>query len=196
MAKKIILAITGASGSLYAVEFLRLMAELEVEVHGVISNAGRQVLEIELGLSPEQLPPCRWFAIDNFAAPMASGSSLYDAMAVLPCTMGTLSAIANGSSINLIHRAADVCLKERRPLVLSVRETPFNQVHIENMLRADRAGAIICPAMPAFYHKPRTIDDLARDYAARVASLLGLQVPAMKHWGGVGAGSLPEDEQC
>lgn len=192
MAKRIILAITGASGSLYAVEFLRLMAELGVEVHGVISSAGRQVLAIELGLTPDELPPCRWFAIDNFAAPMASGSSLYDAMAVLPCTMGTLAAIANGNSSNLIHRAADVSLKERRPLVLAVRETPFNRVHIENMLRADRAGAIVCPAMPAFYHKPRTIDDLARDYAARVASLLGIQSPTLKRWQGV----LEEDERC
>jgi len=186
--KKIILAITGASGSLYAVEFLKLMAELEVEVHGVISNAGRQVLELELGLPPEQLPACHWFAIDNFAAPMASGSSLYHGMAVLPCTMGTLAAIANGNSNNLIHRAADVCLKERRRLVLAVRETPFNRVHLENMLRADGAGAVICPAMPAFYHQPQTILDLARDYAARVATALGLEVPLMRRWQGLAGG--------
>ena len=182
--KKMILAITGASGSLYALEFLRLMAELQVEVHGLISKAGRQVLQLELGLTPEQLPACRWFAIDNFAAPMASGSSLYHGMAVLPCSMGTLAAIANGNSHNLIHRAADVCLKERRRLVLAVRETPFNRIHLENMLRADGAGAVICPAMPAFYHQPRTILDLARDYAARVASLLGVEVPDMQRWQG------------
>ena len=191
MKKKIVLAITGASGSLYAVEFLRIMAELGCEVHGLISDAGRQVLQIELGLTPEQLPPCRWFAIDDFTGPMASGSSLYDGMVVLPCTMGTLAAIANGNSNNLIHRAADVTLKERRPLVLSVRETPFNRVHIENMLRADRAGAIICPAMPAFYHRPQSIVDLARDYAARVASLLGVQVATMRRWEGP-----PEGAQC
>ena len=191
MKKKIVLAITGASGSLYAVEFLKIMEELGCEVHGLISAAGRQVLNIELGLHPSQLPPCRWFAIDDFTAPMASGSSLYDGMAVLPCTMGTLAAIANGNSNNLIHRAADVTLKERRPLVLAVRETPFNRVHIENMLRADQAGAIICPAMPAFYHRPQTIVDLARDYAARVASLLGLQVATMRRWEGP-----PEGERC
>lgn len=185
--KKIILAITGASGSLYAVEFLRLMAELRVEVHGIISRAGRQVLQLELGLTPEQLADCRWFAVDNFAAPMASGSSLYLGMAVLPCTMGTLAAIANGNSNNLIHRAADVCLKERRRLVLAVRETPFNRIHLENMLRADGAGAIICPAMPAFYHRPSTIVDLARDYAMRVATLLGLEVPTMQRWQGLDA---------
>lgn len=185
MKKRIILAITGASGSLYAVEFLRIMNELGCEVHGLISAAGRQVLHIELGLTPEQLPPCQWFASDDFTAPMASGSSLYDGMAVLPCTMGTLAAIANGNSNNLLHRAADVTLKERRPLVLAVRETPFNRVHLENMLRADQAGAIICPAMPAFYHQPLTITDLARDFAARVASLLGVRVPTMRRWGGV-----------
>ena len=116
---------------------------------------------------------------------MASGSSLYHGMAVLPCTMGTLAAIANGNSNNLIHRAADVCLKERRRLVLAVRETPFNRVHIENMLRADQAGAVMCPAMPAFYHQPQTILDLARDYAARVATVLGLEVPTMRRWQGL-----------
>jgi len=188
MKKRIVLAITGASGSLYALEFLRIMDELGCEVHGLISAAGRQVLKIELGLTPEELPPCRWFAIDDFTAPMASGSSLYDGMAVLPCTMGTLAAIAGGNSNNLIHRAADVTLKERRPLVLAVRETPFNRVHLENMLRADQAGAVICPAMPAFYHQPQTITDLARDYAARVASLLGLPAPGMRRWQGMPEG--------
>lgn len=184
MSGAIILAITGASGSLYAVEFLTVMAELGVEVHAVISNAGRQVLRIELGLCPEQLPACRWFAIDDFTAPMASGSSLYYGMAVLPCTMGTLAAIANGNSLNLIHRAADVCLKERRRLVLAVRETPLNRVHLNNMLLADQAGAIICPAMPAFYHKPQTLMELARDYAMRVAAALGIEAPAMRRWNG------------
>jgi len=185
---KIILAITGASGSLYALEFLRLMEELEVTVHGVISTAGRQVLGLELGLTPEQLPPCRWFAINDLAAAMASGSSLYHGMAVLPCSMGTLAAIANGNSTNLIHRAADVCLKERRRLVLAVRETPFNRVHLENMLRADGAGAVICPAMPAYYHRPETITDLARDYASRLAQALGLTVPSLRRWPGLTPG--------
>lgn len=194
MNKRIILAVTGASGALYALEFLRLMAELEVEVHGVISSAGRQVLRIELGLTPDRLPPCRWFNQEDFTAPMASGSSLYHGMAVLPCTMGSLAAIAGGHTINLIHRAADCSLKERRPVVLAVRETPFNQIHIENMLKASRAGAIICPAMPAFYHRPQTIDELARDFAARVALLLGIEVPSVKRWAGVAEG--PEVLSC
>lgn len=188
MTKRIILAITGASGSIYAREFLALMEELKVEVHGVISKAGRQVLGIELDLAPEDLPPCRWFDSDDFTSPMASGSSLYHGMAVLPCTMGTLAAIANGNSYNLIHRAADVCLKERRTLVLGVRETPLNRVHLDNMVRADQAGAIICPPMPAFYHHPATLTDFARDYATRVASLLGIEVPTMHRWNGIDLG--------
>jgi len=184
--KKIILAITGASGSLYAVEFLRLVSDLDVEVHGVISGAGGKVLGLEEKLAPQQLPAVRhWYAIDNLAAPMASGSARYDAMVVLPCTMGTLAAIANGLSINLIHRAADVMLKERKPLVLAVRETPFNRTHLQNMLAASDAGAIICPAMPAFYHLPENLRDMARHFAGRVAAQIGLQVPGLKEWSGI-----------
>ena len=184
MSRPIILAITGASGAPYVLEFLRIMEELQVEVQAIISPAGEKVLEIELGLGATDLRHIsKWYAADDFTAPMASGSSLYQGMAVLPCTMGTLAAIANGHSNNLIHRAADVSLKERRPLLLAVRETPFNRVHLKNMLQADEAGAIICPAMPGFYHKPESITELARDYAGRVASLLGIDVPDLKRWG-------------
>lgn len=182
---KIILAITGASGSIYALEFLRIMQELEVEVDGIISGAGEKVLAIETGLTPEKLEGVtKWFGVDDFTAPMASGSSPYKGMVVLPCTMGTLSAIANGQSGNLIHRAADVTLKERRNLVLAVRETPFNLIHLKNMVKAHEAGAIICPAIPSFYHKPVRIEDLAQDFACRVASLLGYDIPGMKQWKG------------
>ena len=183
--KRIILAITGASGSIYAVKFLELMTGMGVEVEGLISKSGEQVLALETGLTPERLPGCRWFPVDDFTAPMASGSHLHHGMVVLPCTMGTLAAIANGHSANLIHRAADVTLKERRPLVLAARETPLNRVHLKNMLRADQAGAIICPPMPAFYHRPQDIAELAGDFAARVASLLGLDPPAMRRWQGL-----------
>ncbi len=185
---KIILAITGASGSLYALEFLRVMEDLNVEVHGIISGAGEKVLTIETGLTPEKLSGvAKWFSADDFTAPMASGSARYESMVVLPCTMGTLSAIAHGQSGNLIHRAADVVLKERRRLVLAVRETPLNLIHLQNMVRAHEAGAIICPAIPSFYQKPLTIEDLAQNFACRVASLLGYEVPGMKQWKGVDA---------
>lgn len=184
--EKIILAITGASGSIYAVEFLKIMAKLKVEVHGVISSSGEKVLKLETGFEKETLPGVnKWFAADDFTAPMASGSSLYRGMVILPCTMGTLSAVANGQSENLIHRAADVTLKERRRLVLAVRETPFNRIHLQNMVAANDAGAIICPPMPAFYHKPNTIEDIGRDFACRVASLLGFSIPEMKRWQGI-----------
>lgn len=184
--KKIILAITGATGSLYVRQFLSLMEEAEVDVHGIISSAGRQVLSLEENMTAEELPCItKWFAEDNFAAPMASGSSSYDAMVVLPCTMGSLAAIANGLSLNLIHRAADVMLKEKKPLVLAVRETPLNRNHLENMLKAHDAGVVICPPMPAFYNKPETIADLAFHFAARLASQIGITVPGLKRWKGL-----------
>ncbi len=183
--KRMILAITGASGSLYAVEFFNIMAGLGVEVDALISSAGEKVLQIELGMDKGDCCNVhRWYDADDFTAPMASGSSRYDGMAVLPCSMGTLGAIACGQSRNLLHRAADVMLKERRPLVLAVRETPFNGVHLKNMLTAHEAGAIICPAMPAFYHRPVGINDLAHDFAVRVAALLGVEDPAMRRWEG------------
>ncbi len=186
MKAKIILAVTGASGSLYVPAFLQIMHDLKVEVHAVISSSGQKVLELELGIKAEELEHVgQWFDADDFTAPMASGSSDYQGMAVLPCTMGTLGAIANGQSNNLIHRAADVCLKERRKVVLSVRETPLNRIHLHNMMLANDAGAIICPPMPAFYHKPACLEDLARDFSGRVASLLGFDVPNMSRWSGV-----------
>jgi 4-hydroxy-3-polyprenylbenzoate decarboxylase len=189
MKKKIILGITGATGSLYALEFLKLMAATDAEVHGIISEAGEQVLRLELGIGKEGLSPyvAQWHDIKNFAAPMSSGSSRFDGMAVLPCTMGTLAAIANGLTRNLIHRAADVTLKERRPLVLAVRETPLSRVHLSNMLKADEAGAIICPPMPAFYHHPENLEAMARAFAGRVASLLGFDLPDLPRWGGESA---------
>ena len=184
--KKIIVAITGATGSLYVKQFLALMQEAEVEVHGIISSARRQVLSLEENIIPEELSGVsEWFSEDNFAAPMASGSSCYDAMVVLPCTMGSLAAIANGFSLNLIHRAADVMLKERKPLILAVRETPLNRNHLENMLKAHDAGAVICPPMPAFYNKPETIDDLSFHFAARLAAQIGIEVPGLKRWQGI-----------
>ncbi|MEW6593838.1 MAG: UbiX family flavin prenyltransferase [Thermodesulfobacteriota bacterium] len=185
MKKKIILGITGATGSLYALEFLKLMAAADAEVHAIISEAGEQVLRLELGIGTSEFSPyvARWHDIGNFAAPMSSGSSRFDAMAVLPCTMGTLAAIANGLTRNLIHRAADVILKERRPLVLAVRETPLNRVHLANMLKADEAGAIICPPMPAFYHQPENLTAMARAFAGRVAALLGFDLPDLPRWG-------------
>ena len=147
------------------------------EVHGIISTAGLKVLDIELGLQLIDLPEqVIWHDEQDFTAPMASGSAGFAAMIVVPCTMGTLAAIAGGLSMNLIHRAADVMLKERRPLILGVRETPFNRNHLTNMLTAHDAGAIICPPMPAMYQAPKNFIEMANNYGARLAELAGLSV--------------------
>ncbi|MDR2549260.1 MAG: UbiX family flavin prenyltransferase [Desulfobulbus sp.] len=175
--RRILLGITGATGMLYLPALLELLADQSIEVHGIASETGRKVLAFELGLVPEQLPlVSSWFAPEDFFAPPASGSARYDAMVVLPCSMGSLAAIANGCCGNLIHRSADVALKERRPLLLAVRETPLNRTHLRNMLAAHEAGAIICPPMPSFYHHPRTTEDLARHFAARLCDVLGIPV--------------------
>ena len=181
--KRIILAITGASGSILAIELLRILSEASVEVHGIISDAGRKVLSFETGHDPEDLDGVgAWHDIRDFAAPMSSGSADFSAMIVLPCSMGTLASIACGISQNLIHRAADVTLKEKRPLILAVRETPFNKTHLVNMLKVHDAGATIFPVMPSFYHKPKSVPEIARNFAARIADSLGVQVAGMKRW--------------
>jgi flavin prenyltransferase len=183
--KRLVLAVTGASGSLYVPEFLKLARRAEVEVHAIISEAGRKVMELELGMAPADLDPYlgKWHDCMDFTAPMASGSSQFDAMLVLPCTMGTLAAVANGISGNLIHRAADVMLKEGKPLVLAVRETPLNRVHLQNMLKAQEAGAVIYPAMPSFYHRPADMTEMACAFAGRLCDRLGIPVEGMKRWG-------------
>ncbi len=184
--KKILLAITGATGMLYVVEFLRLLSREKVEIDAVISDAGRQVLWLEKDLDTKELPGVStWYDIVDFTAPPASGSSRYEAMIILPCTMGTLAAIAGGFSGNLIHRAADVTLKERRPLLLAVREMPFNRTHLRNMLIVHDAGATVCPPIPSFYHKPRSLEEMARNYSGRLCDLLGIETEGLKRWQGV-----------
>lgn len=180
---KILLGITGASGMLFVSSFLNSLAALDVTVHGICSASGKDVLKMEQGLVPEGLPVVsRWFNYDDLSAPPASGSSDYSSMVVLPCTMGTLAAIAGGLSINLIHRAADVMLKERKKLVLAVRETPFNRTHLKNMLTVHDAGAVICPTMPSYYLQPKTLDEAAMTYSWRLADQLALVIPHRKRW--------------
>ena len=182
--KKLILAVTGATGMIYIPPFLRILQENDVTVHAIISDAGRKVLQIESNLEVTDLKGVdRWFDIEEFTAPVASGSSKYDAMVVLPCTVSTLGAIANGYSGNLIHRAADVTLKEKRPLLLAVRETPLNRTHLNNRLRVHDAGATIFPPMVSFYHQPASIDDLALQFAGRLCDHLGIQASSQKRWG-------------
>lgn len=181
--KKILLGVTGASGMLFLTAFLEALGKVDVIVHGICSAAGRDVLKMEEALEPEDLKHIsEWFAFDNLGAPPASGSSNYYAMVILPCTMGSLAAIAGGMSINLIHRAADVMLKERRPLVLAVRETPLNRTHLKNMLSVHDAGGVICPTMPSYYLQPKTLKEAAETYSWRLADQLGLEIPDRKRW--------------
>lgn len=183
--KKVVLAITGASGSILAIEFLKLMKEPSVEIHAMISDAGQKVLELEEDKTLDNIKDLAtaWYDVHDFTAPMASGSACFDAMVVLPCSMGTLASIANGFSGNLIHRAADVTLKERRPLLLAVRETPFNRTHLKNMLNVYDAGATICPPMPSFYHKPGSIQEMAKNFCGRLADLLDIEIKNLPRWG-------------
>ena len=184
--KRLVIALTGASGMLYARElFGYLQTRPDLEVHAVCSAAGEQVLRLELGLGLQELlgPRTILHAVDNFAAPPASGSFRVRAMVVIPCSMGTLGAIAQGQSRNLIHRAAEVNLKERRPLILVVRETPLSLIHLRNLQQAAEAGATIFPAMPGFYQQPRSLEDLARNFVGRILDHLGLEHDLTRRWG-------------
>ena len=180
-------AITGASGAGYARRLLRAIPRRDYDVWLVSSEAGRLVYESETGLAlKDDLPPeVHVYEESDFTAPIASGSFLCAGMVIVPCTMGTLGAIAAGLSQNLIHRAADVCLKERRPLILVPRETPLNRVHLANMLRAAEAGAIILPAMPGFYHGPRSIEDIIDFVVARILDQLGIAHNLVEPWAGL-----------
>ncbi len=193
--------VTGASGAILAKKMLALLEEdaRVARVHLVITEAGQRLFAEELGITSGDLKqlPSRILGhtvakIDvlpnkDVGASIASGSYAVDAMVVIPCSMGTLGAIANGISDDLVARAADVMLKEGRKLVLCVRDTPFNRVHLENMLRAQQAGAVIMPAVPAFYHQPKTIEDLVIQYVCRVLAQIGLSQEKMYRWAGAPA---------
>jgi len=176
--KRIILAITGASGSIYALKLLEKFNTLKTppsEIAVVFSDTAKEIWEFETGQRYIPVPPAKVFENNNFYAPFASGSSDYDTMIVCPASMGTMGRIANGVSDDLICRAADVMLKERRRLILVPRETPYNLIHIRNMESLTCAGAIICPATPSFYCKPITINDLVMTVVDRIISLSGFE---------------------
>lgn len=184
--KKLLVAVTGASGMLYLTALLKELDGTDVIVHGICSSSGRKVLAMEQQVQPENLPFVEeWFDDGDFAAPPASGSSDYSGMIIIPCTMGTLAAVAGGMSINLIHRAADVMLKERRRLILAVRETPLNRTHLQNMLAVHDAGGIICPPMPGYYLNPRSLEEAARTYCWKITDLLNIEVVGRQRWGDV-----------
>src|SRR6202522_1634447 len=196
--KSITVGITGASGAIYAQAVLRLLdADPSVErVFLVSTETGMRLLATELGVVPSEskkLPslltgtPAKkieFLPNKDVGAVIASGSTVVDGMVVIPCSAGTLGSIAAGTASDLLTRAADVCLKERRPLVLCLRETPLNRIHLENMLRVHDAGATVMPAMPAFYYAPKSIDDIVTQFSYRVLAQLGLPQEKQYRWRG------------
>jgi 4-hydroxy-3-polyprenylbenzoate decarboxylase len=175
---KIILAVTGASGSVYALRLLEKLRNLEEkpdEIAVVFSDRGREIWEYENGYRFLAGPGIREYSNNDFYAPFASGSSVYGTMIICPASMGITGRIAGGTADDLISRAADVILKERRKLIIVPRETPYNLIHIQNMEKLTLAGAIICPASPSFYSLPKTIDDLVMTVVDRIIDLAGLK---------------------
>ena len=182
---RILLAVTGASGILYAHRLAKALAET-IELHLIISEAALTVIKAETALAPHELMDLAHATHDpnDITAPPASGSWLHLGMVVCPCSMASLAAIARGTGSNLIHRSADVTLKEGRPLVLVPRETPLNTIHLENMLMAARAGAAILPACPAFYHRPSTLEEMADQLAGKIMDRLGIGHELFPRWSG------------
>ena len=184
---RVVVGITGATGALYGVRLLQRLKATGCETHLVASPAGVLNVHHELGLDRNALEALADTAYNpaDVGAAIASGSFATTAMVVAPCSMKTLAAIAHGLSDNLLSRAADVTLKERRRLVLMVRETPFNLAHLRNMTAVTEMGGVIFPPLPAFYHRPATIDDLVNDTVERVLSLLGVADAQPKAWAGL-----------
>lgn len=181
---RIVVAVTGASGSAYGVRLVEALSAADHEVLLILTRAGRTVLEMETGRQPEslRLPGVTLLDEEDIAAAPASGSFRTDGMVIAPCSMRTLNAVATGQASNLVQRAADVTLKERRPLIIVPRETPLNRLHLENMLRAHDAGAVIMPAMPAFYARAGSVDDLVGAFAGRILDLLGIENDLAPRW--------------
>ena len=197
---RLIIALTGATGAIYGVRLLEMLRETDVETHLIISPWGRRTLLHETTYTVDKvlaLADVSYVANDQGAA-ISSGSFLTMGMAVVPCSMRTLAAIAHGLGDNLIHRAADVVLKERRKLLLAPRETPLSDIHLKNMLKLSRMGTVICPPMPGFYQRPESIDDIVNQTAVRILDQFGIHMNSPGRWGeayelGM-AGKLPVED--
>ena len=187
-----VIGITGASGSIYGIRLIQELGRRNHNVNVVITSAGKQVMNEERGVFGfEQMDKLgltetsnnvRIWENDNFEAPFMSGSNAPEAVVIIPCSMGKLSAVANGISGNLLERIADVALKERKQLILVVRETPLSLIHLENMVKVAKAGGQILPAMPAFYYHPKTIDDMVNFVVGKVMNLLRIEHNLFKGW--------------
>jgi 4-hydroxy-3-polyprenylbenzoate decarboxylase len=182
--RRLIVGITGATGTIYGVRALELLRELDIETHLVVSRAGDMARAYETDLSAQQLRALAsvHYAIGDVAAAISSGSYVTLGMLIAPCSMRSLAEIATGVTTTLLTRAADVVLKERRRLVLLVRETPLSLIHIRNMQTVTESGGIIAPPVPAFYTKPRTIDEMVDQTVGRALDLFGLEAPGLRRW--------------
>jgi 4-hydroxy-3-polyprenylbenzoate decarboxylase len=192
MPRRIVIGISGASGVIYGVRILELLRETDFETHLIISRAGRLNIEIETDYKPDAVEAMADFAYDHndMAAPLASGSFLTEGMVVVPCTIKSLSAIANSYNENLLVRTADVTLKEKRKLVLVVRETPLHVGHLRLMTMAAEMGAHLLPPMPSFYHQPETIDDIINQTIGKIFDYLGINHALFTRWGEEGKSGI------
>ena len=181
---KLTIAITGASGVIYGKRLLEELHNKKVETHLVISQAAKKIIKLELETSEKTLEKLanHVYEIDDWSSPIVSGSFIMDGMVIVPCSMKTLAGIASGFAENVILRAADVALKEQRKLILVPRETPLNIIHLRNMLDLAKQGVIIVPSMPAYYHKPKNIDDLVDFVVGRILDVLGIEHDLYQRW--------------
>jgi flavin prenyltransferase len=185
--KKIVVAVTGASGAVYASRLLKKLIQIHssgfpMELAVIYTQNAKTVYETELNQAFETHPECQYYGLQDFSAPCASGSGQFETMIIIPCSMGTLGRIAQGISNDLITRAADVILKERRRLICVARETPYNLIHIKNMEAITLAGGIICPATPSFYSRPATVEEVIDTVVDRVIDLAGVPLKTYR-WG-------------
>jgi 4-hydroxy-3-polyprenylbenzoate decarboxylase len=184
---KLVIGISGASGAIYGLRLLeRLRAHASVEVHLVLTRSGEKTLFLENGKTAADVRSLAhfWYPVEDVASRLASGSATIDAMVIAPCSIHTMSAIANGISSNLLVRAADVMLKEKRRLILMVRETPLHLGHLRNLTTLAEMGAVIAPPIPGFYHHPQTVLDIVDHSVDRVLDLLGIADPQVRRWDG------------
>jgi flavin prenyltransferase len=196
MTPRLVVGITGASGAIYGVRLLERLRELDVEVHLVATNWARVTIEHETDYSFAQVKALAdvSYGEGDQAAALSSGSFLTLGMVIAPCSTKTLAAIANGFAYNLVCRAADVVLKERRRLVLAVRETPLHAVHLRNMLTLSELGVTICPPVPAFYNRPATVDDIVDQTVLRLLDQFDFNLPSDSRWTGLGGKDTPDGD--
>jgi 4-hydroxy-3-polyprenylbenzoate decarboxylase len=184
----LIIGISGASGAIYGIRLLEILRPMSVDTHLILSRAAERTIELETDYTVDQVKGLATvcYDLDDIAAPVSSGSFKGTrGMVILPCSIKTLSALANSFNVNILIRAADVTLKERRKLVVAVRETPLHRGHLELMLRLTDMGAILFPPVPAFYHRPRNLEDIIRHSIGKILDLFDIEVPDFKRWAGV-----------